>query len=239
MDLKVFFINMYNLIMKFTPQELIKWAKHFITVCEENEIWYAADRQTLLGTQRHGGFVPWHKKIEVMMTPASYAELKRLFPHNVVDSSIDKNYKSLMPSFIDEKSTWAEEKPFIEIRLIVGTTLAKIKKFKNPAINVINFTTARKDNTKNAINDLFDPRHEGFFTITSRTASSMKNWYSLFSFETKKVTFNDIEINIPVKFDDLLINWYGVDYIETKLPDIWYEYPAPLERLKFDSRKES
>lgn len=229
---------MYNLFMKFRPQELIKWLEEFTQKCDDNGIWYAADRATLLGTQKHGGLIPWDKRAQVMMTNTSYAEFKRLFPHHIIDSSIDKSYKSLMPSFIDERSTWRDEKPFVQIRIVVASTLSRIKNFKNPAVNVLNFAASRKDNTKIAINDLLEKRHEGFFTITSRNASLTKNWYPTLSFETKEVTLNDMLIKIPVDFKELLTNWYGENYMDGDLPDVWYEYPAPLIKTKFDSRKE-
>lgn len=226
--------------MKFRPQDLIKHFEYFHKITQENNIWYAADRVTLLGAFRHAGFVPWAKKIQVMMTPESYAELKRLFPYNVIDSSIDDSYSSLTPSFVKERTSWEEETPFITIRIVVSSSAKKVQKFKNPLLTVVNKIKIRDNkNIKIAINDLYEKNYEGFYWISSRHASLNEVWTSKFNFDVVPKKFNTLTINVPVNSNRLLKQWYGHDYMVVTQPEVFYEYPAPLLKTKIDLRKET
>ena len=224
--------------MKFKPQDTLAWLQHFVDSCEQNNLWYAADSSTLLGTYRHGGFVPWNKKAEVMMTRESYAELRRLFPHNVIDSSIDSSYKSLLPSFVSEVSTWEDEAPFVQIRIVVPTTIAKVKAFNNTSKNLISRAMHKKSNIKNAINSLFDNKYEGHYWITSNDSKLKDSWHPTFSFDLTKKTFNTIQINVPVQAEELLVKWFGADYMTCKSPEVFYEFPSPNTIVTVNLKKE-
>ncbi len=218
--------------MTFTRKDLLKWTSEFIKRCDDNKIWYVADQQTLLGTYRHGGFVPWHETSEVMMTPESYRQLQRLFPNNVVDNVMDASYKGLQPAFVENAERWMEEKPFVRIRLIVPTTLAKIKKFRSKGGFVKDSFSGKKDTIKNAVNTLYDRSHEGFYTITSRFSEDILNWIPNMSFNRKKMKFNTIEISTLVDSEKVLEIWYGKDYMKSTVPNVYFDFLGPNKTVK-------
>ena len=52
--------------------------KDFIKICEENDITYFVNGGTLLGTIRHGGFIPWDDDIDLMMFRKDFEKLNKI-----------------------------------------------------------------------------------------------------------------------------------------------------------------
>ena len=184
--------------MKYNRNKAYEILSEFTKICKENMIWYSATNNTLLGVARHGGFVPWHEKIEVMMTPESYRKLLRLFPKNVIDSSIINNYKNLQAAFVKDAETWDVHTPFIEIFILVPTTIKKIKKFKSILLNIKNKVLFKRNDLRNVIDQLFAVRNEGFFLIVNKSASLSKYWIHNLSFQTVIKKFGPLNIEVIV-----------------------------------------
>ena len=218
--------------MNYKRDKIFELIKEFKQTCEENKIWFAADKTTVLGMVRHGGFIPWSDTFEVMMTPAGYRKLQRLFPTNVVDSSFNPKYKRLKSLWVKDSSDLVSEQPFIEIGIVVPTTIKKINKYRSVSHTVFNMMTLKRDNIKHAINDLFDDKNEGFYQITTRRDDMMKNWIHNLSFQTVTMKLNTIEIPVPIEYKILLKNWFGDDYMEAKMPSRYYIHPSPTKSEK-------
>lgn len=51
-----------------------------IEICERHNLRYIVDYGTLIGTVRHGGFIPWDDDIDVSMPRPDYERFKHIFP---------------------------------------------------------------------------------------------------------------------------------------------------------------
>ena len=56
--------------------------KDLISFCEENDLTYFMYAGSLLGTIRHGGFIPWDDDLDVVMLRQDFEKFKKLYPSN-------------------------------------------------------------------------------------------------------------------------------------------------------------
>ena len=218
--------------MNYNRKQTFNLIEEFMNTCQSNGIWFAADKTSLLGVIRHGGFIPWNDVFKVMMTPESYRKLQRLFPGNVVDSSYNTSYKSLKPLWVKDASDIISDQPFIEIGIVVPATIKSINKFRSVSRSVFNKLTLKKDNVKHAINDLYEQKNEGFYQITTRRDDMLINWIHNLSFETKILKLNHLDVPVPIEYEALLKHWYGENFMQAKLPASYMTHPSPLKEIK-------
>ena len=213
-------------------KKTIELFEEFLNVVKENDIWYALTGNTLLGAIRHGGFVPWEEKITVMMTEASYEKLKVKTKDRVADSSNNSDIKTLAGYFVKDSSNVVAPQPFIEIKVLVPTSVKKIKKLMSPLYPLKNSFKSRKTNIKNAINDLKEKRFEGYLALEKRGQDINKNWVQSISFETVTKSFISLKVSVPKEYARYLATWYGEDYMTTNIPSKINEYISPVETIK-------
>ena len=224
---------MYNLFMVDQRNAILKLAKKFDELCKNNNIFYALDHNTLLGALRHGGFVPWCEKFQVMMSLEGYARIKRYFPQMIIDNDVNSNYNSLKSVFVYGDKDIKEDQPFVEIRILVPTTIAKLKKFRGILYGLRNRVSFfQKLTQKKAINFLFDNKHEGFLLLEDRKQSLQDSWLQAYEFERETIKFHGYEFFAPKNFKRILTNFFGKNYMKAIVPKVIYNYLGPIKTIK-------
>lgn len=234
------FLFIYNINMWKDRPDVIKLAKEFVTICEKENIWYTVDNGSMLGAIRHGGMIPWDDDFDAMMTYDSYLELKKKYPNRVIDTD-EKGYPLLIPKFMTDKSKFLESAVFVDIFIVVPTTLKAAKKYRSfrnktrfamqtvhsdwiafnlgsKILKVISWPfkkIPKRIEIKEAVDMLKVPKKEveAYFTIDNPIDPFDINWQEKLSFKTKKVKFENFKVNVPVEFDAILKQKYGNDYM--------------------------
>lgn len=219
--------------MLLNKTEIKNTLQNFIEICEKNNIWYSLDNMFLLGVIRHSGFVPWHEKMEVFLTIDSINKLKRLYPKNIVDSTIDKSFDSLTLAWVQNNKKWKEHLPFIQIRIAIPTTLEKVKKFQSIKGKIVRLWKNKHDSYKRAVEELYEPKkYQGFFLPSTRKDPVNGSWIHVISSKVEKKEIFDVQVNVLKEYNAVLENWFGKDFAtEAKMPNVWFEYPRPLKRI--------
>lgn len=167
-----------------------------------------------------------------MMTPESFALLKKKVKDKIVDSSSDKRIKKLSTFFVKDASDLAIEQPFIEIRILVPTTIKKMKKFRSIQYWITNKVKNRKINTRNALNDLFDKKFEGYLLLEKRRQSLDVSWIQSFNLTRITKKFNEIDVKITQDYQEILKAWFGPNFMKSHVPIFEYKYTSPLVKKK-------
>lgn len=218
--------------MKNLRKEFVQQLQEFIEIAEKNGVWYSMDDQSLLGVIRHGGFVPWEEKIQVMMTEASYERFKRVAKSRVIDSSDNSEIKSLCGYFVADNKDIKTEQGFVEIRVLSPTTTDKIKKFRSPAYKMKNMLKTRKINTKTALNDLHDVRFEGYLPLESTKQNIKSSWIQSMSFDVVEKNFMGTKVKVMKEYKRTLEAWFGKDFMNAEVPKHVNEYRSPVATIK-------
>lgn len=214
--------------------KIVELAQKFDKLCKENNVWYSLDRGSLLGAVRHGGFLPWSLKFEVMVSLEGIETLRRVAQSQLVDSSIDPTFKSLKSVFVEDKNDWQKEQPFIEIRPIVPTTADKYARFRSVFTFIGRLIKSVKMTQKQAINELYAAKNEGYILLEDRKDSNIdESWIQVLSFKRETAQVSGIEFPILSEYDIFLKRIYGDSYLtDHQVPKRIYEYPAPLVKVE-------
>ncbi|CAM9147879.1 LicD family protein [Mycoplasma marinum] len=241
-------------------QKLLKHLKDFIKICEENDIFYIASDLTLLASINKKGLFDEQQKIQVNMTIESYDKLKKLVPNNIIDASIDSRYPEINPKFLPLNESFYSTNIFIDILIIVPTTIKKVSKWcglvhKNNFLfkkvhskyipynnrerlrKVISFlfrNRYKQFTHKMAYNKLYASKNEGLFTIHKPNCKAYKHWIPHLTYNTLEVDFEDFKIKIPEEWKTILKVKYGENYkkIIYKKPEFKYINSVSIKKIK-------
>lgn len=212
-------------------KQVLEISREFANICDQNQIWYSLDKDSLLGAVRHGGFIPWIIKTNFFITLDGFNKLKRLFPKNIVDSSIHEDWRKMSFIWIRDSNNWKKTNAFVNIRVAVPTTVKKVKKYLSRNFEIKNLLKKRKVNIKNVINNLYErEKFQGYYLPDfSKKNMNKHNWIQNLTFEQEKINFSGFDFKIAKEWKSIINHWYGEFYMEYKIPKKLFNYPTPLE----------
>lgn len=130
--------------LKHLQKVQLMMLKDFIEICEKNDILYFTIGGTLLGTIRHGGFIPWDDDIDLIMFRKDFEKLNRIMSensnekYNLFNVLNEETYHYTWARFnlknTELREWWADQvkyKPniFIDIFIMDNIPDNKIKRF--------------------------------------------------------------------------------------------------------------
>ena len=101
-----YFLNRYMDIRNFPKAEGefrilqecdVELLRIFHNVCEKNGLTYWIDFGTLLGAERHGGFIPWDDDMDVTMPREDYNKALKIIPEEMAKIGIEVGEFSFRP----------------------------------------------------------------------------------------------------------------------------------------------
>ena len=114
-------MNSTSCDIKIKLKEMFAW---FHAFCEENGLRYYMVGGTMLGSYRHGGFIPWDDDIDVGMPRADYDRLEEILK----DGSEDKRYVLETPNTNANDYFYAFSKLYDTSTTLIENTRYKIKR---------------------------------------------------------------------------------------------------------------
>lgn len=215
--------------------DIYKLIKEFDDLCSRENIWYSLAQETMLGAAKHGGFVPWIEKFSIMVDIEGFNKLERLVPKKIASSLTDKKYKMLTLSYVEDNSKWEDDQPFIEIMVLVPSTVKKVTSFRKTSTIIKNKIRSRANNIKIAINDLHEKTYfNGYLLVRSRKQDIKTTWIQALSNEKETLRLDFLGLKLPVikEYVTVLTNFYGEGFMTNyEVPNSWKEYPAPLKEI--------
>lgn len=224
-------------------ENVIALGEEFINICKKNDFWYTADAGTMLGAIRNNGIIPWDDDFDVMMTYDSYLKLKKMFPNRVIDTDTN-GYPLILPKFMNDKTKFLESAVFVDIFIVIPSNLESVKKYRSfrnktrfamqtvhsewnsfnlgsKILKVISWpfkSIPQKITLQEVVMTLTVPPNqvEVYFTIDNPIDPLKINWQKDISFKRKEVKFENFKIQVPIEYNDILIQKYGTNYM---IPD--------------------
>ncbi|WP_330463453.1 hypothetical protein [Metamycoplasma gateae] len=234
----------------------------FIEICNKNSLWYSLDNYSLLSLVNDLEYWNETDHHEVFMTFESYEKLKNLYPNKVLDSVKYSDYFSLQNKFVYDIFKINDDCPFININIIIPSSISRIKKFfknKNKIksfsqfYSTINYTNIPKIKNKitlskfvkpflksinyKDINEyLYDEKYEGFI-ITSPIINNsfLKKWLTNTDFHLRIFEKDGMKINVINEYKNYLKNVYGNKWNEIKNIEIDKRYINVKNIIKYEA----
>lgn len=216
-------------------QKILKLAHDLTQKCEQNNIWYSLTDNTLLGAVRHGGFVPWSIKFEIMITYQGFNRLRTLYPMQIIDSFRHSTYKNLMALWVNKNDyeKWEKATTFLEIHILVPTTLKKLHSYKSSFATLINVLKRQKNNVNFAIEKLLERHHyQGYIELVNRKQDINFYWHQSLNEKNTLITMNNFTFQASIDYHRILKNKFGIDYMKAEVPSSWEEHISPIKKVK-------
>lgn len=263
--------------LKHLQKVQLMMLKDFIKICEENDMLYFTIGGTLLGTIRHGGFIPWDDDIDVLMFRKDFEKLNKLMSekpnekYGFINVLNEETYHYTWGRFTllntEIREWWANQVDytpniFIDIFIMDNIPNNKIKRFifkwRCFALNqMCNYSIVKFQNESKPKEII---QHLAYYilkiipispmTIKKRCVKVYRKYEDMECEETcdfpslafmpiynkkelfpvKKFKFEDIEVNVPNNYDEILKRLYG-NYMELPPEDKRFR-PAP-EKIDF------
>jgi len=221
-------------------EELLCQLRDIVAICERHGIEYNMMCGSLLGAVRHQGFIPWDDDIDLLITRENFEKLRKIYPQEC-DKRFELTYLNTWTprvmnrdpekaaAFTDffildpvPEAGWKRKWWFLKLHILQGMMKKNVDysrfSLKNKILlfgtHVLGlpFTTAWKSrmyekiSTENpASNDLC--MSNGAFELMTHI------WHPEQFEEKITVKFEDVDVLIPAKHDEVLTILFGPDYM--------------------------
>lgn len=237
--------------------EALKILEYIDKVCIENNINYWISSGTCLGAIRHGGFIPWDDDIDIEILKKDYKKFKQVITkqnlYKLQDYKTDNSYFFRFAKIRNENIQISEiahgEKRYkyngiyIDVFLMEYSSSLKINKLGWPILYLLNFKLNKIIKQKNLVNFLAQliiqisrlilrplqciGRKKYLRHVTPSAYSKGRDPKSIFP--TKRIKFENIEVNAPGNPDLYLKNMFG-DY--ERIPEKIHTHDISIIKLK-------
>ncbi|MGY5139474.1 diacylglycerol cholinephosphotransferase Mf1 [Mycoplasmopsis gallinarum] len=182
----------------------------FDQICKANNLFYTLAYGTALGAIRDQNLIPWDCDIDVIIDLKTYEFLKKHYANRILDNQYSHHCyqfpRFIFPNDVDEKN----EKPiFIDMFILIPTTIKKVKKYINSFKN-------KADATKGYFN-------RNIFFIQPKLMKFVQKLLNFFLFKNKTLTI-DSSINQLLES-----NWNKDDPDSLYVLTIW---PSNFKKIK-------
>lgn len=229
--------------MQTTEKNILSYVDH---VCRKHNLRYWVCGGTLLGTIRHKGFIPWDDDIDIFLPLQDYRRLIEIFEENEqytmmgMGTSEVNDYTDMFAKVVDKKTILIEDigtvrkinPVWIDVFPLVGLPgdeeerLVFFKKYKEVKRRIWEDFYASNGSTgvfskwygkqKEFLEkyDFDNSEYVGVLgTVYDERDATTRRVYE----STIRMSFEDIEVNVPVGYQEYLDNLYGKDWMQ--LPD--------------------
>ncbi len=229
--------------MQTTEKNILSYVDH---VCRKHNLRYWVCGGTLLGTIRHKGFIPWDDDIDIFLPLQDYRRLIEIFEENEqytmmgMGTSEVNDYTDMFAKVVDKNTILIEDigtvrkinPVWIDVFPLVGLPgdeeerLVFFKKYKEVKRRIWEDFYASNGSTgvfskwygkqKEFLEkyDFDNSEYVGVLgTVYDERDATTRRVYE----STIRMSFEDIEVNVPVGYQEYLDNLYGKDWMQ--LPD--------------------
>lgn len=214
---------------------------YFDKICKEKHLRYWLCGGSLLGAIRHGGIIPWDDDIDVAMPYKDYMKLFADFPQNDMYEAVGygvKDSESFIEPFckiIDKQTALVED--MSTVKRIGGVCIDVF-----PLVGLPDDTDARlkffakyRELEKSIWQDFY--KEDGSLHVFSKWSEEQRKYLEKYDFdnsryvgilgtlydeknqvsssiynETLRVNFEQICVDIPIGYEEFLVNQYGEDW---------------------------
>lgn len=211
--------------------------------CLANDIRYWVCGGTLLGTIRHKGFIPWDDDIDIFMPWDDYRRFIREFQDKgkyslISPENVDRgSFYGLFSKIFDDRTMVMEKEPIVrfvhpvavDVFPLIGMPEEKAERHRffqryNELMRQITEDFYLRNGDYGVYNRWYSAQEEFLkeydfdrsdFVGVLGTGYGERDWTSRSVYDvTKRLSFEDIEVNVPAGYQEYLDNLYGKDWME-------------------------
>ena len=221
-------------------EELICQLKDIVRVCEKHGIEYNMMCGSLLGAVRHKGFIPWDDDIDLLITRENFEKFRRIYPQEC-DERFELTYLDTWTprvmnrdpekaaAFTDffildpvPEAGWKRKWWFLKLHILQGMMKKNVDysrfNLKNKIllfgthIMGLPFSTATKAKWYEQVSR--QEKSGSDLCMSNGAFELMMHIWHPEQFEEKiTVPFEDVQVLIPSKYDEVLTILFGPDYM--------------------------